>query len=560
MFIELAQRLDRNAWLRHLVFLLAACVTILMIGYHFGTFDQSIHIPFLRAYADPTLFPNDPYLEMRHLHYSYFWWLFIPFLRAGILEPAMFVIHIISTYLAFWSLWELSKTLFDDALAALLSVIFLIMPHLSFAGFPLFEFSLLNRTFVFPFMLLAINLFLKRRYLWAFALLGLMYNLHVISVHFVLAMLLFDCLLEWKRIGWRNIVRGMTVFIIAALPVLIWRFSDPLTITERHPEWFLTVALGILYNVFFMVGPLHIWLLTLSGVGGLLLFFIAHRHTPASPHHRSVLYFVLAVLLVLGVQIITAYWLPILIIIQSQIIRIGFWGVLFGYLFFANYLAHSYRERTYARSDWWLLALATFAAPLAIIPALIWLILRVRWAAWRPRIATGLLLVILALGYITAIAGYDVWRPGLHIYGPQSPWEDTQLWAKNSTPRDARFITPPQRWSFYETDWRVFSERSTVSTQSELLEMAFVPEYMAYWAPRFDAIAPGVRQQFSGDYFKDSAAVAQAYHALSDAALLDAAARYDATYIIIEKPHLRPWPIAYENAEFVIYDVSGLLP
>ena len=170
---RLAAQLAQSAWKRHLLFLLAALCSIAFIGYHFGTFDQDVHIPSLKATADPTLFRNDPFLELRSQHYSYFWFFFIPLYRAGLLEPAMLITHIVTIYLTFWAIWVLSDTLFHNPLAALLAVLAFIFPHLGYGGFPLLEFSLLNRAFVLPFLLWAIillaNTFLLmvRYSLWA---------------------------------------------------------------------------------------------------------------------------------------------------------------------------------------------------------------------------------------------------------------------------------------------------------------------------------------------------------------------------------------------------------
>ena len=206
---------------RHLLFALATIATVLFVGYYFGTFDQTIHIPFLKKYANPTLFPNDPFLELRFQHYSYFWRFFEPFYRLGVLEVAVFVVHVAVVYGTYWSLWDLSQTLFASSLAGLITVMGFSYPHIGFAGFPVIEFSLLNRTFVLPFLLLAINLFLRRRYVLAFFIIGLMYNLHVISVQFVLAMFLLDGLVEFRRIGWRTLVMpGCVPGVGAACPGL----------------------------------------------------------------------------------------------------------------------------------------------------------------------------------------------------------------------------------------------------------------------------------------------------------------------------------------------------
>ncbi len=49
--------------------------------------------------------------------------------------------------------------------------------------------------------------------------------------------------------------------------------------------------------------------------------------------------FVLAIGVVLLVQLITTYWFPITFILQLQILRIGVFLLLIGYIYFAGYLA-----------------------------------------------------------------------------------------------------------------------------------------------------------------------------------------------------------------------------
>jgi hypothetical protein len=173
---------------RHLLFLFATIVSICFIGYYFGTSDQVSHIPYLKKEIYPFLFPNDKYFDLRFTHYSYFWMIFKPFLLSGRLEITMFFTHIIATYITFWAVWNLSKTLFNNTLVSMLSVIAFIIPHIGFGGFPIIEFNLVNRTVVLPFLIIAVSLFLKKRYYLTFILLGILYNFHVLSVNFILGM------------------------------------------------------------------------------------------------------------------------------------------------------------------------------------------------------------------------------------------------------------------------------------------------------------------------------------------------------------------------------------
>jgi hypothetical protein len=92
-------------------------------------------------------------------------------------------------------------------------------------------------------------------------------------------------------------------------------------------------------------------------------------------------------------------------------------------------------------------------------------------------------------------------------------------------PRDAIFISPPQKWDFYESDWRVFSERSAVVTFTELLEIGLVPDHLPEWQTRFEKLVPGARAQFTGDFFHNRALTADIFYTRTATDLQAIAAR-----------------------------------
>lgn len=148
--------------------------------------------------------------------------------------------------------------------------------------------------------------------------------------------------------------------------------------------------------------------------------------------------------------------------------------------------------------------------------------------------------------------------PGIHIWPKKTPFYDVQMWAKTHTPRSAKFLTPPAKWWLYDVEWRVISERSTVSTLSELLEAAFDPAYIDYWRPRFEDIAPGAISQFKGDYLENFKIANNAFYNNTTERFLYLAKKYDASYLVVEKKYKYELPVLYENSEYKIYSLIRL--
>jgi hypothetical protein len=257
--------------------------------------------------------------------------------------------------------------------------------------------------------------------------------------------------------------------------------------------------------------------------------------------------------------LVTTYWLPVTLILQFQILRIGFFLMIIGYVYFAGYLAKQIQQGNLKGFGGGLVILSfiTYVSPL--IP-LIFLALY-RWLSkfrWRQWIAAA---VILLMQIITVYGGFTagIWSPGFHLYEPDTPWTKTQDWARVNTPRDAMFITPPQIFRHYIPDWRTFSERGTLATLVEIFEFPH-PDYFPTWQEKFEAIAPGAISQFNGNYFDTFNITSEAFYSLEPSDYLRVANEYNVRYLVIEKPHLQPFPIVFQNEGFVIYELPLLEP
>ncbi|MEN9407325.1 MAG: hypothetical protein RLZZ455_541 [Candidatus Parcubacteria bacterium] len=553
---------EKNVFFRHLLFLVLAVLTISLSGYYFGTFDQSIHIPFVKKDVFPALYPNDPFFELRKTHFSYFWYLFHPLYKAGVLEIGLFLTHVVATYFTFWAIWRLSLTLFKNTTAAFLSVLVFVFPHLGFAAFPIFEFSLLNRTFVFPFLLFSIEWYLKKRYVLSFLMLGILYNFHALSVHFVLFMFGVDIALRYLQGRWREIpplkiVPGFVLFVLCALPVLLWKFGKSPLDWSLRPEWFQILSNSLMYTVFYPLSHSpNVLFLTLSGLSACVLYFLIKKRSALSSHTETVTHFMYAGLVLIGLEVIVSLWLPVTLLVQFQIVRIGIFILLFGYLYFLRSLVRDLDDGSVSRSVFFLQVTSVLLSPTPLIPIII-----VGFRKFFPK------KILLAAGWVLVLAGFvffawyslltDVWRPGIQIFPQKTDWYAVQMWAKENTAKDALFLTPPERWWLFEPDWRVFSERSTLATLSEVLEFAFTPEYTEVWKDKFDAVAPGARNQFRGDVLHSREVTRVAYEGLTDAQFAALALRYHISYVVVVRSRTLPFPLVYQNNSFSVYKVSS---
>ena len=180
---------------------------------------------------------------------------------------------------------------------------------------------------------------------------------------------------------------------------------------------------------------------------------------------------------------------------------------------------------------------------------------------WRIRNSNKLryFTISIFLLFMVVLSGFlylNLARPGIHIWPEKTPFYEVQLWAKNNTPKDAVFITPPSKWWLYDIEWRVVSERSTVSTLSELLEAAFDPGYIHYWKPRFEDIAPNVLNRFQGDYLDNLRMTSEAYYTNTSESFLRVGKKYNAYYLVAGNRHRYNLPILFENKEYTVYSLK----
>jgi len=559
MIKKFSQYLAKHSFQRHMFFFCVAIIAIAVNGYHFGTFDQVFHITFLKKFVNPSLYPGDPFLSLRWFHFSYFWFPFIPLFKAELLEISMFIIHILTIYGTIWMFWDLSNLLFNNNMANLLLSIALIFPHLGLPGFQIIEFSLLNRTFILPFLLGSILLYLRGKKYLAFLLLGLMFNLHVIYSLFVLCMFLMNENFIFRRKMWWKPILQLFIFTLAGLPVLVWRIQTGSGIDfSLDPEMLELASRGLLYTVYFPIGNSAVSIGNfLAGLGTAWAFFLGYQHAPKSSIHQSMRNFVLAIGTLILVALFTSYILQVTILIQMQILRAGVFLLYFGMLYLGYYLTDLWQKKELSSGGYLILSLSLILLITPLITILLRYLLR-----YRPKLEKNLpffLLFVTGLFILTIIISSrtGLWSPGFHITGPDSHWRDIQEWAKRNTSQDSTFITPPHLFGHYIPDWRVFSERTTVATIPEMMEIPFDPDFSDSFKHRFESVAPGAIDSFNGNYLRSLEITKSAFYTNGTDDFADIACQFSADFLVVEEDQPREFEVIYQNPGFILYKLPG---
>lgn len=559
MFRKTATYLNHHTFQRHIFFLSLAILATAINGYHYGTFDQVFHITFLQKFLHPELYPDDPFLGLRYYHFSYFWFPFVPLLKAGLLEIGMFIVHLLTVYSTIWMFWSLSELLFHSPIANLTLTIALLFPHLGFPGFQIIEFSLLNRTFVLPFILGSIWLYLKDKKLLAFFLLGLMFNLHVIYAIFALCMLLLNEAIGYRWRNWWQPLLRMAAFVMAGSPVLIWRMQtgNGIDLTLR-PEILDLVSRGLLFTVYYPIAWIpHVIGNLVAGFGTVWAFVSGYRLSPKNTLHLTMRNFALAIVILIGVGVIASYLLPVTIFLQMQLLRVGVFMLYFGMLYASYFITEQFNRGNLNKIEFFLIGLSFILLinPLAAI-ALYYLVLALKKTRFQPAWLIPVVIVFQAITVWVSIRS-ELWAPGFHIYGPNTPWREVQEWAQDNTPVDAKFITPPHQFWHYTPDWRVFSERASLATIPEIMEIPFDPSFEESFRERFGALAPGAIEKFNGNYMQSLQFTEQAFYSNTTTDFVSLGCQFGADYLVVEADHPAELDSIYENSEFIVYRLPG---
>src|SRR5258706_1083159 len=206
-----------------LIFVLALA-QVMFAGYRLGVGNQSIQIPFLKHWMDPRLYANDPMVKQTLADYpSFFFRLLAVVVTEQNLYSAYFWLHVITCAAVLATAYFLGKAIFKDrASGVVLSLLMLAGHHKALAGDDLYSVGFTHTWAVFPLALWALTLLYKEWYWAAFALVGIIFNLHALTAAYLLAMFLTWSLVDYRQPGWRwRLAGSLGLFALLASPTML---------------------------------------------------------------------------------------------------------------------------------------------------------------------------------------------------------------------------------------------------------------------------------------------------------------------------------------------------
>ena len=543
------------------LFIFGICtLALLLCGYRFGTFDQNFHLPFLFKTANPSLYPNNPYFDLRFFHYSFFWFLFLPFLKLPLidLEIIMFLTHYFTLFLLFIAFYKLIFLLTSNSKISLIGLFAFIIPAYSFSANPVFEWSLLNRSFALPFLVFSLIFFIQKRFFLAFIILGIMYNFHAISANFVLVMFICAAVINYKKIGLKKIILPVFIFNIFSLPVIIWKMSTLSIDLSVHDTWFSIIdkgALGFYFHLFSFDPPVIIF--SLLGIANTAIFiYLLRKKKTITYVDKNLIGFFVAIYFILLIGVLSGEFLPLTFIIQLLPARVGAFIPILAFPYFIAFLYEQYTKQSLSKNE---VALVIVSIPLSgslIIPFLLFIaITKKKLLLKKLLVVSTMLITVLSF---SAAVHFSLWQPGIFIYPQETTWYDVQIWAKEHTPTDAVFITPPAKGNAMYSDFFNFSERNTVVLLGELFEIIFYPPFITDWEERYEDVVPGAIDKFSGNFLENRDISQKIYTQNTQEDFERLVEKYHASYVIVEKPQQLQFKQAYENKDYYIYFTQDL--
>ena len=331
-------RIEKQPWV--IVFLLLTSTVGLAInGYRYGFNDHAFYIPMIDRLVNPDLFPEDYLFDEPSGEYNFWIPAMAMLARFFPLNWIFFLGYILTRFALFWAIYHLSINLFNSRGAAVLAVLFLVIPK-SVGGTATAtqDIFFTLRSTAMPLAVAFLIPYFQGRITLAAIICGVVFLIHPITAIPLICLLGFRLLIEIFRQGWRIPAKAFVVFTACILPLVIRVFlidranhSDLSPFSQSNLQWLEIIKERDSY-IFISVWNREAFL-SLVAYTVILLVILLYRHKGQSGNHANTnneifsqtdfwafgVVFICAGLFCFGSVFVE--WYPLPLIVQLQVLR-----------------------------------------------------------------------------------------------------------------------------------------------------------------------------------------------------------------------------------------------
>lgn len=552
------------------ILLILAGLSILHVGYRFGSNDMVYYLPLIKRAADPSFLRNDWFLSTVHDYHASFVYALAAISRFADLEIPLFLLHLAERILLVFGIYSLSMAMFRRPLAACLAAwVAVYSCHWNLGGNPFVASVSIPHTLAIVSSIFALRYSMLKSYRAAALLASVTTYLHILIGTEVMLIMWLNWLMLTetpRKALWSSAALYTALAFPILAPVVMSQIQSvggtELTATQyieiagrlRHPWHYIPTSWAFsAYAVFF------------SYLAASAASFYASSNAIEAGVRRQVMNLTatLLVLCVVG-TVFVEFW-PISLVFKLQFFRMTIFIRLLGSLLIAQSLADSIESRKWWRVGLCLLALARvgdafqFWALFGLLSSLELALSRLGTASGgegpndltRNRIGAaaraGLLVALHLVLFVTyQPTGSLLDKVQLNL-APRDDWEMLCVWVRENTPPGGVFITPP-----YKDDFRARAERAIVV---DFKGFSYAETEIVEWKNRLLDLTNGaiLRNGRLGP-----GELKSGFNSLSESNVSSLGLRYKVQYVVTERAHKLRFPIIYRNPSYVLYRIMTL--
>jgi len=335
-------------WLSACLFL--ALAQVLLAGYQVGVGNQTIQIPFLKKLANPELYPQDAMISQTLEAYpSLFFRALAWFVPDGKFEGAYLLLHLLTAFGVLAASYALARTIFKSHWAGLVTVLLLFAGHhRAMAGDTIYWTGFTHTWAAFPLAIVALVFLYRGKLFWAFALTGLVFNVHALTGAYLGFMFAFWAVFEIRKLGGKKLLALFGIALATALPTLLWMLMSRQSFGE---DWLRLAHIRSSQQLFltswWVAGNADIPRFALiAGLGALAMSFV-----PPEFQRRKTQLLVIAAFILLAAGYVFSELLPVASAMRAQLFRVSRLFLILAFAHIAFGIVCGWRQVFSARSS-----------------------------------------------------------------------------------------------------------------------------------------------------------------------------------------------------------------